>query len=177
MKIESKLQPNAGATRPRRSARRLFLPACAFTFAIGLALCDAQSQASAATVPMWSRFEHSLASAKNYSNPVQEAELDVVFVSPQGERHATYGFWDGGSVWRVRFAPNQQGTWTWQSACSDTSNSGLHKQCCILKIHRKHCELEELLLSEIKLSLAMSKLEFIDKFMPKFVQILAYFVF
>lgn len=81
-----------------------------------------------AGVPRWTRFEKSLESAVEYANPAQEASLTAVFTSPQGKASKVYGFWDGGRTWRVRFAPNQTGKWTWKTTCSDAKNAGLHDQ-------------------------------------------------
>src|SRR6266571_2736338 len=79
-----------------------------------------------AAVPQWSRFEKSFESSASYHNPAQEASLQAVFVSPSGETKRIYGFWDGASTWRIRFAPNQTGKWTYKTVCSDEKNSGLH---------------------------------------------------
>ena len=41
-------------------------------------------------------------SAKDYSEPFNQAQLDVVFVDPAGQKLRVPGFWDGGKTWRVR---------------------------------------------------------------------------
>jgi len=79
-------------------------------------------------VPKWERFELTLRSRHAYTNALQEAEVRVLFVSPLGETNRTYGFWDGGKTWRVRFAPNFPGHWKYYTMCSDTANTGLHEQ-------------------------------------------------
>src|ERR1051325_4571561 len=84
--------------------------------------------AQGASIPKWDRFEQSFESSASYANPPQEAGLRVVFVSPSGENKRTYGFWDGGNTWRVRFAPDQEGKWTFKTICSDEKNKGLHSQ-------------------------------------------------
>lgn len=103
---------------------------CVFS-AVGLSLCWCASSLAAAdnaSVPRWARFEKTLESATDYANPVQEASLTAVFTSPQGQASKVYGFWDGGRAWRLRFAPNQTGKWTWRTTCSDARNAGLHNQ-------------------------------------------------
>lgn len=87
---------------------------------------DAASQGS--STPKWERFERTFESATEYANPVQEASLTALFTSPSGETKKVYGFWDGGKNWRVRFAPNQEGKWTFKTTCSDAKNTGLHEQ-------------------------------------------------
>lgn len=79
-------------------------------------------------VPKWGRFEQSFESSVSYANPVQEATLSVVFLSPSGETNRVIGFWDGGKTWRVRFSPDTSGKWTWATACSDAQNKGLNLQ-------------------------------------------------
>jgi hypothetical protein len=42
----------------------------------------------------------------------------VVFTGPSGQEITVRGFWDGGSTWRVRFSPEEEGTWRWHAAGS-----------------------------------------------------------
>jgi len=78
------------------------------------------------TVPLWGRFEHRIESDVSYENPVQDASLQVTFVSPSGAEHAVDGFWDGGSTWVVRFSPSETGEWSYATQCSDPANRSLH---------------------------------------------------
>ncbi len=89
---------------------------------------SALSAAESASVPKWGRFELTLKSSVTYSNPLQQAEVRVLFVSPLGETNRVYGFWDGGQTWRVRYQPDFPGRWTYSAMCSDTANAGLHGQ-------------------------------------------------
>ena len=86
----------------------------------------APSQTS--VVPKWDGFEKTLRSSVSYANPAQEASLQAVFVSPSGKTNRSYGFWDGASTWRVRFAPDEEGKWTYKTLCSDEKNAGLNSQ-------------------------------------------------
>ena len=79
-------------------------------------------------VAKWERFERILTSSTSYADPLQEASLEATFTSPSGEVHKVRGFWDGDRTWRVRYAPNQAGTWSYSTTCSDVSNTGLHGQ-------------------------------------------------
>ena len=76
----------------------------------------------------WHCLELTLTSTSAYANPVQETELWAEFTGPTGETQKVRGFWDGGAVWRVRFAPSAVGEWRYETSCSDTQNSGLHAQ-------------------------------------------------
>src|SRR5437763_13350251 len=93
-----------------------------FCFAMPLLLA-ATVAAQGASVPKWGRFQKSFESTVSYDNPAQEARLEATFVSPSGETSRIYGFWDGGNTWRIRFAPNQPGKWTYKTICSDEKNS------------------------------------------------------
>src|SRR5262245_58002420 len=90
--------------------------------------CQTPKSATGPLVSKWDRFEQSFKSSTTYTNPVQQATLTVDFTSPLGETVKVPGFWDGGETWRVRFAPNQVGKWTYLTTCSDAANSGLHRQ-------------------------------------------------
>ena len=93
------------------------------------AILQAASQSpKAPVVPKWTRFEHAFKSSIAYSNPLQQASLQVTFISPTGKTNRVDGFWDGGRTWRVRFAPDQVGRWSYQTSCSDVSNRRLHDQ-------------------------------------------------
>jgi hypothetical protein len=96
-------------------------------------LCAGWTHAAtqSATVPVvakWGRFERPFRSTLAYSNALQDVTLSIVFTSPLGETNQIYGFWDGSRVWKVRFAPNLPGRWTFRTTCSDTANKGLHNQ-------------------------------------------------
>ena len=104
-----------------------------FALAASLALAGfVSSPARAADKPpmttKWQRYEVVLESAAAYDNPVQQATLTAIFASPLGETYKVLGFWDGGKTWRVRFAPNQIGEWSYVTTCSDEKNGGLHQK-------------------------------------------------
>ncbi len=106
-----------------RSAR---LRAVLLLAALGFASLHAA--AAEIVVPKWGRFEHEFSSSVKYANPLQEASLTVILMSPMGETNRVEAFWDGGRTWRVRFAPHTVGKWGWAAICSDASNQGLHLQ-------------------------------------------------
>ena len=73
----------------------------------------------------WEVFETSYESAKAYSNAFTEVEVGVVFT--QGEKQwKVPAFWAGDRKWTVRFAPPEQGTFTYRVECSDKANTGLN---------------------------------------------------
>jgi len=79
-------------------------------------------------VPLWTKFESGFESSKSYGNPLYDVRLEVTFQSPTGRSKTVFGFWDGGSSWRVRFAADEIGEWSFRTECSDTANTGLHGQ-------------------------------------------------
>ena len=79
-----------------------------------------------AQVPKWSPFEGRFHAAMQYAKPFQETDLTVTFTAPDGERFTVPGFWNGARDWRVRFAPNLAGVWSYATRCSNTNDAGLH---------------------------------------------------
>lgn len=69
--------------------------------------------------------EWSFRSGKQYKDPFNEIELDVVFQGPGGTEHRVPAFWAGGQTWRVRYAPPAPGDYSFHSVCSDASNPDL----------------------------------------------------
>ncbi len=86
------------------------------------ALCRAAN-----TVGVWMKYEKQFTSSKSYDNPLYDVkQFTVRFTSPTGQVRAINGFWDGDRDWKVRFCPDELGTWTFVSECSDKGNRGLH---------------------------------------------------
>src|SRR5437588_11111671 len=62
-----------------------------------------------------------LTSSINYPNPYTAATITASVTPPTGSGEGSYtipGFWDGGSTWRVRWAPRKAGTYTVNVTCS-----------------------------------------------------------
>lgn len=86
------------------------------------------------TIHQWEVYKIPFRSGKIYSNPYNEMSLtgnDLLKVTFQGtggeaiNRTITItGFWDGGSDWRVNFAPPYSGTWKYISVSADRSMNG-----------------------------------------------------
>ncbi|MEZ4709566.1 MAG: DUF4038 domain-containing protein [Caldilineaceae bacterium] len=79
-------------------------------------------------IAQWHCLELTFQSTASYANPLQEVEFSADFSGPTGETQTIRGFWDGGAVWRVRFAPNAVGEWRYETRCADAANDGLHAQ-------------------------------------------------
>ena len=94
-----------------------------FTLFVFLPVFSAYSQDAI----KWQKQELVFTSSIDYENALQEVRFfEITFTSPTGQKKAINGFWDGGRTWKARFMPWETGTWTYQTACSDTKNSGLN---------------------------------------------------
>jgi len=76
----------------------------------------------------WTVHEVDLTGTRGCVNPVAECTLVGIFTSPTGAEKRIEGFWDGDADWKLRFCPDELGTWTWRTECSDAGNAGLHGQ-------------------------------------------------
>jgi hypothetical protein len=80
-----------------------------------------------AQTPIWTKFEKDFQSSKSYDDPVYDVQkFQVRFQSPTGRIKLINGFWDGEKSWKVRFSPDETGSWKYQSLASDSANTGLH---------------------------------------------------
>lgn len=77
-------------------------------------------------VMQWRPVEVCLEGSVAREDPFAEIEVDVDFVSPSGETRRCPAFWDGGNVWKARFAPDSTGAWAWRSVCTDAADAGLN---------------------------------------------------
>lgn len=78
-------------------------------------------------VEQWSTLEISLTSEKEYENPFTEVEVWAIFTNDEGDLFRRPAFWDGGKIWKIRFAPPQANEgWTWETYASIPGDKGLH---------------------------------------------------
>jgi hypothetical protein len=68
----------------------------------------------AVEVARWEVHEFSLRGSARVANPFRDAALVGEFTSPSGKTTVVDGFFDGGDAWRLRFAPDEEGQWTYQ---------------------------------------------------------------
>jgi len=78
--------------------------------------------------------EWSYNSGKQYRDPFNEVELDVIFQDPSGSELRVPAFWAGDQTWRVRFAPQSPGKHKYRTVCTDVSNSDLHGRTGVLDV-------------------------------------------
>lgn len=78
-------------------------------------------------VPVWSKHEIPFTSDSLYSNPLYDVkEFYATFLSPSGRTIRISGFWDGDDQFKIRFAPDELGDWSYTTTCADQGNAGLH---------------------------------------------------
>ena len=73
-------------------------------------------------------------SGKQYSDPFNQVDVDVVITTPSGQEERLPAFWGGGNVWRARYAPPAPGVYRVKSVCTDASNPDLHGQAMTLRV-------------------------------------------
>jgi hypothetical protein len=67
----------------------------------------------AVEVPRWQMYEFSLKGRTDAANPYRDAAVVGEFVSPSRRTNVIDGFYDGDDTWRLRFAPNEEGEWSY----------------------------------------------------------------
>jgi len=78
--------------------------------------------------------EWTFESGKQYSDPFNDIELDVVFKSPSGRTLRVPTFWAGQGTWRVRFAAEEVGRYSYTTVCTDSANRDLHGRTGTLEV-------------------------------------------
>ena len=87
-----------------------------------------------ADVAQWNVFETSFESKEAYANAFTDVEINVVF-SKDNEQWEVPAFWAGDSRWTVRFAPPEQGNYTYRVECTDTANEDFNPKAGTLSVH------------------------------------------
>jgi hypothetical protein len=106
--------------------RRQFLQS---SILLPVAAADSSSE-TAADIPAahgrvrtWEKQELTFTSSHSFHNPYTDVAMWVDLEGP-GFKKRVYGFWDGGSTFRVRLLAMAPGNWEWRSG-SNPSDSGL----------------------------------------------------
>ncbi|MDA3873764.1 MAG: DUF5060 domain-containing protein [Kiritimatiellae bacterium] len=80
---------------------------------------DLMIQPPGPVVDQWARFETALTNTQSYSDPYRDVTLNVTYTSPSDETINFWGYYDGGQTWKLRFMPNETGTWQYTATFSD----------------------------------------------------------
>jgi hypothetical protein len=73
------------------------------------------------SIAEWDRFEIAVSNSKTYADPFRDVTLNVTYTRPDGSHVDFWGFYDGGTTWRLRFMPDATGAWTYKATFSDGS--------------------------------------------------------
>lgn len=86
------------------------------------------------SVPQWTSYEIRIQSDKKYINPYTDIDVWAWFVNEKGDSLIRPAFWDGGHVWKVRFAPpDADQKWSWQTYAS-SNDKGLYQSGELLSV-------------------------------------------
>ena len=77
-------------------------------------LPQASSSAPWVTTPRWEVHEFVCHGACLVENPFLDTRLVGEFISPLRRTNIVDGFYDGDNVWRLRFAPGEEGEWSYR---------------------------------------------------------------
>ncbi len=82
-------------------------------------------------VGLYRLFETEITNSKKYDNPFTAVTLEVQFQAPSGRLIEFWGFFDGdgqggaeGNTWKIRYMPDEIGTWNYVYRWSDGSEGG-----------------------------------------------------
>ncbi|MDX2189312.1 MAG: DUF4038 domain-containing protein, partial [Bacteroidota bacterium] len=92
---------------------------------VGFLLIAILTTTNAQSVSKFGVFETSFTHSGTISNPFTSLEGSVTFTSPSSKTFTIPMFWDGSTTWKVRFSPNETGSWSYTTS---SSNSGLSGQ-------------------------------------------------
>jgi len=76
--------------------------------------------------------------------------LSATFTHTSGTNFTVNGFWDGGNTWRLRFAPNLPGAWTWSTSSTDAGLTGISSNFSAMTATSSELEANPLLHGFIK---------------------------
>ncbi len=94
------------------------------TIALTMLLALLASAAFAADVGRFDVFEVTLASDETFENPFWDADVRAEFTAPDGLKVHVEGFYFGAKEWKVRFAPDREGRWTYTASMKGKDLAG-----------------------------------------------------
>ncbi len=78
------------------------------------------------TTEVWKTVEIPLTSSKTYTDPIQNVDVLATFTKSGGPTIVRRAFWNGGTSWKIRFAPTATGTWAMTVSSNDSANAGFN---------------------------------------------------
>lgn len=93
---------------------------------------------SSAALPRFFVYEFSVPASGQYANPYTDLTAEVTVVGPDGAASRTLPlFWDGGAMWKFRFAPDKPGQWKWSVKSADPAQDGRSGEFLVENFNRK----------------------------------------
>jgi len=71
------------------------------------------------TAALYTPFEVTLTTGNRHDRAYLDVDVTGIFISPTGKELRLSGFWDGGKIWKVRFAPTEPGIWRYRTESND----------------------------------------------------------
>jgi hypothetical protein len=105
-----------------RAYQSLFVTSVFAGFLIAAAPAGA---AEAPSVEANRAVEITFTARREYADPFNELNLDVLFTDPAGRERRVPAFWAGGRTWRVRYASPALGMHRYRSVCTPAGDAGL----------------------------------------------------
>lgn len=103
-------------------------------FLIAILLLASYDAVNATTVGLYRVFETAVTNNGDYENKFTDVELLVEYTAPSGKTRSFRGFFDGdgngggdkstGNVWKMRFMPDEVGTWKYAWRWTDGTSGG-----------------------------------------------------
>ena len=100
--------------------KQRFLPLVFLTYVQALAI-----QTPAANPHVWEMQEITLRAEATYANYYNDVTVWIDLKGPDFSKRI-YGFWDGDSIFRVRFVATKPGQWEWISSSNQKTDAGLN---------------------------------------------------
>jgi hypothetical protein len=75
--------------------------------------------------------ERSVPNPRLYADPYRDVTLEVTYTRPDGMTVPFWGVYDGGNTWKIRFMPDQVGTWRYTARFSDGAPSTQGSFLCV----------------------------------------------
>lgn len=72
--------------------------------------------------------------SRTHQDPFNELSMTVRFTDPKGTELDVPAFWDGGDIWKARYASPLMGRHRYRTSCSDSSDLGLSGQTGEIRI-------------------------------------------
>lgn len=70
-------------------------------------------------IPQWGCFEAAVENSTTHHDPYRDVALETTWTRPDGTTIRFWGFYDGGTTWRIRVMADQVGTWHYEAKFSD----------------------------------------------------------